>query len=50
MSHVIFDEIHYLADEDRGTVWEESIIFMPEHMRLLGLSATITTPISWPSG
>lgn len=41
VSHVIFDEIHYLADEDRGTVWEESIIFMPEHMRLLGLSATI---------
>ncbi len=41
MSHVIFDEIHYLSDEDRGTVWEESIIFMPDRMRLLGLSATI---------
>jgi len=41
ISHVIFDEIHYLSDEDRGTVWEESIIFMPEGMRLLGLSATI---------
>lgn len=41
VSHVIFDEIHYLADEDRGTVWEESIIFMPSSMRLLGLSATI---------
>jgi superfamily II RNA helicase len=41
VSHVIFDEIHYLADEDRGTVWEESIIFMPDGMRLLGLSATI---------
>jgi len=41
VSHVIFDEIHYLADEDRGTVWEESIIFMPTTMRLLGLSATI---------
>ena len=41
VSHVIFDEIHYLSDEDRGTVWEESIIFMPESMRLLGLSATI---------
>ncbi|MCR4426693.1 MAG: DEAD/DEAH box helicase, partial [Firmicutes bacterium] len=41
VSHVIFDEIHFLADEDRGTVWEESIIFMPESMRLLGLSATI---------
>lgn len=41
LSHVIFDEIHYLADEERGTVWEESIIFMPEDLRLLGLSATI---------
>ncbi|NLG83630.1 MAG: DEAD/DEAH box helicase, partial [Firmicutes bacterium] len=41
ISHVIFDEIHYLSDEDRGTVWEESIIFMPAEMRLLGLSATI---------
>lgn len=41
VSHIIFDEIHYLSDEDRGTVWEESIIFMPEGMRLLGLSATI---------
>ncbi len=41
VSHVIFDEIHYLSDEDRGTVWEESIIFAPESMRLLGLSATI---------
>ena len=41
ITHVVFDEIHYLSDEDRGTVWEESIIFMPEGMRLLGLSATI---------
>ncbi|HOJ76548.1 MAG TPA: DEAD/DEAH box helicase [Bacillota bacterium] len=41
VSHIIFDEIHYLSDEERGTVWEESIIFMPEQMRLLGLSATI---------
>lgn len=41
LSHVVFDEIHYLSDEDRGTVWEESIIFMPKNFRLLGLSATI---------
>jgi superfamily II RNA helicase len=41
VSHVIFDEIHYLSDEERGTVWEESIIFAPDSMRLLGLSATI---------
>ncbi len=41
VSHIVFDEIHYLSDEERGTVWEESIIFAPESMRLLGLSATI---------
>lgn len=40
-SWIIFDEIHYLDDEERGTVWEESLIFFPDHMKLLGLSATI---------
>jgi len=40
-SWVIFDEIHYLDNPQRGTVWEESLIFLPQHMRLLGLSATI---------
>ena len=40
-SWVVFDEIHYIDDYARGSVWEESIIFMPQHMRLLGLSATI---------
>ncbi|MCK6481719.1 MAG: DEAD/DEAH box helicase [Planctomycetes bacterium] len=38
---VIFDEIHYLDDRERGTVWEESIIFAPDHIRIVGLSATI---------
>ncbi len=38
---VIFDEIHYLDDLERGTVWEESLIFLPPHMKLVGLSATI---------
>jgi superfamily II RNA helicase len=40
-SWIIFDEIHYLDDYERGTVWEESLIFLPEQMKLLGLSATI---------
>ncbi|RJP29674.1 MAG: DEAD/DEAH box helicase [Candidatus Omnitrophota bacterium] len=40
-SWVIFDEIHYIDNPERGTVWEESLIFMPEHLNLLGLSATI---------
>ena len=38
---VVFDEVHYLADPDRGTVWEEAIIHAPEHVQLVCLSATI---------
>ena len=38
---IIFDEIHYIDNPERGTVWEESLIFLPKHMKLLGLSATI---------
>src|SRR5215217_3277662 len=38
---VIFDEIHYLADPERGTTWEESIILCPDHVQLICLSATI---------
>ncbi|SFH03218.1 ATP-dependent RNA helicase HelY [Desulfotomaculum arcticum] len=41
ISHVIFDEIHYLDDVERGTAWEESIIFAPPHINILGLSATV---------
>jgi len=40
-SWIIFDEIHYIDNPERGTVWEESLIFLPKHMSLLGLSATI---------
>ena len=38
---VILDEAHYLADEERGHVWEEAIILSPPRIRLLLLSATI---------
>lgn len=38
---VVLDEAHYLADEDRGHVWEEAIILSPPRIRLLLLSATI---------
>lgn len=41
VAYVIFDEIHYIDDPHRGSVWEESLIFMPPSMRFLGLSATI---------
>jgi len=40
-SWVIFDEIHFLDDYDRGSVWEESLIFLPKDMNILALSATI---------
>lgn len=38
---VVMDEAHYLADEERGHVWEEAIILTPPRIRLLLLSATI---------
>ena len=41
MSWVIFDEIHYIDDYERGTVWEEALMFFPNHMKMLCLSATV---------
>ena len=41
VSYVVFDEIHYINDVERGYVWEESIIFSKPHIRMLCLSATI---------
>ena len=38
----IFDEVHFLDDPERGTVWEESLIFAPRAMRVIALSATIS--------
>lgn len=37
---VVFDEAHYINDSDRGVVWEESIILMPDHINMIFLSAT----------
>lgn len=42
IQYVIFDEIHYLDDIDRGTVWEESLIFAPSSIGVIALSATIS--------
>lgn len=39
---VIIDEIHFLDDPDRGTVWEELLIYLPSRIRILGLSATLS--------
>lgn len=37
---IVFDEIHYLGDKERGVVWEEVIIMLPRHISLIFLSAT----------
>jgi ATP-dependent RNA helicase DOB1 len=41
-SRVIFDEIHYMKDRERGVVWEESIIFLPPAVKMVFLSATMS--------
>lgn len=46
---VVLDEAHYLADEDRGHVWEEAIILTPPRIRLLLLSATIGNAVEFAS-
>lgn len=38
---VIFDECHFLGDDERGVVWEEIIILLPEHINMVFLSATV---------
>ena len=38
---VVFDEVHYINDPDRGKVWEGSIVMMPSHIIMVMLSATI---------
>ena len=46
---VVFDEVHYINDPDRGSVWEQSILLLPPHVQLLMLSATIDKPESFAS-
>ena len=38
---VVFDEIHYMRDPERGVVWEETIILLPQKVKYVFLSATI---------
>ena len=38
---VVFDEVHYVNDEERGVVWEEVIILLPPHVNIIMLSATV---------
>lgn len=42
LRYVVLDEVHYLADRFRGPVWEEVIIHLPQSVRIVGLSATVS--------
>jgi len=46
---VIYDEVHYLRDKERGVVWEESIIMVPDKARFVFLSATIPNAAEFAS-
>lgn len=41
VSMVVFDEVHYIKDKERGSVWERSIMMMPDHIQMVLLSATL---------
>eukprot|EP00915_Cephaloidophora_sp_WS-2016_P003631 GHVH01004892.1.p1 GENE.GHVH01004892.1~~GHVH01004892.1.p1 ORF type:complete len:1022 (+),score=189.18 GHVH01004892.1:26-3091(+) len=38
---VVFDEVHYMNDRERGVVWEETMILLPDSVRYVFLSATV---------
>lgn len=44
LAAVVFDEVHYINDEERGSVWEQSLLLLPPHVQLIMLSATIDKP------
>ncbi|KAK7203627.1 NUC185 domain-containing protein [Myxozyma melibiosi] len=46
---VIFDEVHYVNDVERGVVWEEVIIMLPDHVKLILLSATVPNTLEFAS-
>jgi superfamily II RNA helicase len=41
---VVYDEIHFINDESRGNIWEQSIMLLPPHIQMVGLSATLDNP------
>ncbi|KBZ62376.1 ATP dependent DNA helicase HelY [Mycobacterium [tuberculosis] TKK-01-0051] len=42
LSYVVMDEVHFLADRMRGPVWEEVILHLPDEVRVVSLSATVS--------
>jgi superfamily II RNA helicase len=49
VAFVVLDECHYMNDEERGTVWEESIIYSPKDIQLVALSATVANAVELTS-
>lgn len=41
---VVYDELHFINDESRGTIWEQSIMMLPPQIQMIGLSATLDNP------
>jgi len=44
---VVFDEVHYINDSERGVVWEEVLIMLPEHVNIIMLSATVPNTLEF---
>ncbi|XP_077142180.1 superkiller complex protein 2 [Ranitomeya variabilis] len=44
---VIFDEVHYINDAERGVVWEEVLIMLPDHVNIILLSATVPNTVEF---
>jgi superfamily II RNA helicase len=44
LDSVVFDEVHYINDPDRGHVWEETLMLLPATVKLVLLSATLSKP------
>lgn len=47
LEYVIFDEVHYINDSDRGHVWEEVLILLPDHVCIVMLSATVPNTLEF---
>jgi superfamily II RNA helicase len=41
---VVFDEIHFICDENRGHIWEQTLMMLPKNIQIIGLSATLDKP------
>jgi superfamily II RNA helicase len=41
---VVFDEVHFIGDKNRGHIWEQTLMMLPRHIQIVGLSATLDNP------